>query len=639
MPDPRLPARSGSHPTAEPPESRPPSPQPNLGPTIPPPDPEPPSLVAKARHQARRVKHRLARLRAVVVRQVDWRTVRVRRRSRLAWPRLRLDESAARYRLRAATLVVDVPDPAALTRLAVSGQIGGTVRALRVRLTTVPDWVLQGLRPPRVTRETKEMSWRRRGGGLELRFRWSAPYEVEQALSAALATVVRARGWDQISGPVYALDRTAWLDGTSSWPQGRLTAAAPELTCDAHGRPLGPLLAPEPSPNGAAAPVVLSAVANPFGRRLFGEATHYRLVGGEPWRLQRVDSGLPALRLDPRLSAEAAALAADLDKYAVVSVEEPVPDDEFLITTLRSLGGCGVVFAATDPGLRSRLADWGLVTVADPGEVEDLRGYALSVAAARQIAITGDAALRRTALNGDGAVPLPTVSVVLSSMRAEHIDSCLGYLAAQTYPAMEVVVGLHGYDVSDETRERWRARLPCPLRVRSFPPELSFGAVLGQLSRIADGELVTKVDDDDRYGRHHVTDLVIALHTSGADLAAKGSRFVHLPEAGETIDRAWAAPELFNVTPAGGTLLLPRSTLAQVGGWSHSSKHVDTDLLKRIRGAGGLVYRTHALEYVYVRRSTGHTWLTDLEEITSQSERIYPGLPSEILDPDYSSVI
>jgi hypothetical protein len=234
-------------------------------------------------------------------------------------------------------------------------------------------------------------------------------------------------------------------------------------------------------------------------------------------------------------------------------------------------------------------------------------------------------------------MPLPAVSVLLSSMRPDHVETCLDYLAGQTYPALEVLVGLHGYEVAEPIRQRWQDRLPFPVRIRSFPAGLTFGEVLGQLSRIAEGELVAKVDDDDHYGAHHVTDLVIAWHTSGAEVAAKGSRFVHLPETGETIDRTWTAPEVLDATPAGGTLLLARSTLAQVGGWSHSSRHVDTDLLIRVKAAGGLVYRTHALEYVYVRRTAGHTWHTEIEELVAQGERVYKGLPEQIIRPDYSA--
>jgi hypothetical protein len=254
------------------------------------------------------------------------------------------------------------------------------------------------------------------------------------------------------------------------------------------------------------------------------------------------------------------------------------------------------------------------------------------------MAIHGDALLRRTALTGDGALPLPTVSVVLSSRRPDDIEACLGYLATQTYPAWEVVLGMHGYDVPPATVERWRALVPAPLRVLALPAEMTFGMVLGRLSRIADGELLTKVDDDDRYGARHLTDLVVAWHTSGADVVAKGSRFVYFPEADETMDRQWTAPEQFQVTPAGGTLMLARGTLAEFGGWSHSPKHVDTDLLIRLKAAGGLVYRTHGLEYVYVRRATGHTWHTELDSLREQGERIYEGLPAGVLAPDYAPV-
>jgi hypothetical protein len=248
------------------------------------------------------------------------------------------------------------------------------------------------------------------------------------------------------------------------------------------------------------------------------------------------------------------------------------------------------------------------------------------------MAITGDAALRRTRLNG-GDLPLPEVSVVLSSMRAEYVGDCLRYLAEQTYPSIEVLVGLHGYEAPAETVEQWREIARFPLRVVPFAADLPFGAVLGRLSRLADGDLLTKVDDDDHYGPHHVTDLVIAGHATGADVVAKGARFVHLPDREETIDRSWAATELFNVTPAGGTLLFSRGTLQAAGGWSHSSRHVDSDLLTRIRDLGGGVFRTHALEYVYERRTTGHTFATDVDRLLDQSQRSYPGLPDEIVRP------
>jgi hypothetical protein len=582
----------------------------------------PPGLL---RRVTRRAGRELAGLRRTTVRRSGRDTVRVIGLAGLP-RRLRLDDPAAHHAVRSGTLTLRLADPAALARLAAAGLLTGELRRLRVRLATVPGWLREGVRPPALGRTCTRFGWRRRGRGLAVRLAWTAPYPVERALADVLAATLRARPWDQASGPLYALDRTAWLEGGSAWPQGRLAAAAPDSAVDELGRPLG-AFAPPGKLAGPLPPPIVTAVANPYGRRLVGAATRYRLAGGA----LRDEAGETVLRLDPADPPEAAVLRGGFAKYAVVTVD----GDASVDPALAALAACGMVFAAPDPAVRSALAALGLVTVADPAEVDDLTGYALSVAAARQAAIGGDAALRRTALNpaGDAGLPLPTVSVLLSSMREDHIGACLGYLADQTYPALEVVVGLHGYRVPESTVASWQALLPYPLRVRPFPAELPFGAVLGELSRTADGELLTKVDDDDHYGRHHVTDLVLAWHATGAELVAKGARFVHLPERDETIDRAWAAPEGFGVTPAGGTMLLSRGTLQQAGGWSHSSKHVDADLLERIGSAGGLVYRTHALEYVYVRRSSGHTFATGTQRLLAHGERTYPGLPAALIRP------
>jgi hypothetical protein len=542
----------------------------------------------------------------------------------------RLDDPAARHDV-AGALIVVVSDPAALVRVAASGVLAGRVTGLTVQVQVAPDWLLLGVQPPALRKSAAEFTWRRDGDGLTVELRWTAPQPVDRALEDALAAVVRPRSWPQTHGLLYGLDRPAWLDGASTWPHGRLGPAT-DTDPDDQGRPLGAYQVADRATADKTPPVV-TAVANPAGRRLVGAATRYQLTDEDGRVLLRTGHGVAA-RLDPAEGVEAGLLRSGFDKYAVATVD--AAPSGMAAHALRSLAACGVVFAAADPSVRAALDDLDLVTVADPADVDDLPGYALSAEAARRMAVTGDAALRRTALNPTGHggdLAPPPVSIVLSSMRAEHVEDCLGYLAAQTYPALEVVVGLHGYDVPPATVDRWRDRVPFSLRVVPFPTDRPFGAVLGGLSQAADGDFVTKVDDDDHYGPHHVTDLVIAAHTTGADVTAKGARFVHLPDRDETVDREWAAPENFNATPAGGTLLLSRGVLQGAGGWSHSSKHVDLDLLTRVKDAGGVVYRTHALEYVYVRRAKGHTFDTGIDRMLEEARATYPGLPEAIVRP------
>jgi hypothetical protein len=597
----------------------------------------PPAWRRRAARLKRRIRGRLSavkqgRLPRITVRLEGWDAVRVSP-FRGAPARVhRLDDPDAGHTCSSHTLAVFLPDAAALARLTASGLLRGRIRRLVVHLDAVPGWLVAGVRMPRLGPDTADFSWRRSGKGVEMTVSWTKPRDVHRALGVAVTSVLRARSWDQLSGPVFTLDRAAWLAGVSSWPQGHLaTAAASTRDPDELGRPLGPFL-PAPRDAGDHGDPILTAVVNPHGRVLSGSAEPYRLLDESGRLVLRRATGSAVLRFDRATSPERVILSRAFAKYAVVTVDVPLADDPFVSHVLRLLAACGVVFTAPERAQRAALEALGLVTATEPSDVADLRGYGLSVEASRRISVAADPALRRTALAGNGAIRLPTVTAVVSSMRPDDIETCLGYLAAQDYPEFEVVVGTHGYEVGRERLAQWRALLP---RVRVVPlsAELPLGLVLGQLTRAGDGELVTKVDDDDHYGPHHVTDLVLAWHATGADVVAKGARFVYLPDLRKTIDRGWAAPEAFNATAAGGTMLLSRGTLQQVGGWSTSSRHVDSDLITRVRTAGGVTYRTHAMEYVYVRRVGGHTWTATVEHLIEQGRQVYEGLPAEILRP------
>jgi hypothetical protein len=59
---------------------------------------------------------------------------------------------------------------------------------------------------------------------------------------------------------------------------------------------------------------------------------------------------------------------------------------------------------------------------------------------------------------------------------------------------------------------------------------------------------------------------------------------------------------------AGGTMMIDRSLLREIGGFRPVPRHVDARLLEDVRDAGGGVYRTHGLGYLLRRTTGGHTW-------------------------------
>lgn len=235
--------------------------------------------------------------------------------------------------------------------------------------------------------------------------------------------------------------------------------------------------------------------------------------------------------------------------------------------------------------------------------------------------------LRRTALDlcspravwntvlgqlGKPLLPLPSVSVVLATRRPEKLASALEQLARQSWDALEVVVVLHGFAADLPEVRRAVEAYPGELQLRSVPADMIFGDVLNAGVRAASGDLVCKMDDDDWYGPHHLRDLVHAKDFSGAVVVGAQVEFVYL----ESLDITTRRPPLgeqYSDHVAGGTMMLGRDELRQLGGWRPVHRAVDRCLLQAVQAAGGLIYRSHGQNYMMQRHSDadshgGHTW-------------------------------
>ena len=154
--------------------------------------------------------------------------------------------------------------------------------------------------------------------------------------------------------------------------------------------------------------------------------------------------------------------------------------------------------------------------------------------------------------------------------------------------------------------------------------------MLHALCERADGDFVSKWDDDDLYGPDHLLDLVLAHDYSGADLIGKGAEFVYLESSDVTIRRFAIGAERPGVTLAGGTLLLGRERLRDLGGWPSAAKGADQLLIERVLGVGGVSYRTHGFQFVLRRRppahAGGHTWAATDDYFLNDAVVRRPGL-------------
>lgn len=253
------------------------------------------------------------------------------------------------------------------------------------------------------------------------------------------------------------------------------------------------------------------------------------------------------------------------------------------------------------------------VDLADPLRREEhsvrLRRAALASHSVR--AWRGDVAARA----GSRFSFFPSVTAVLATKRPAFLDFALEQLADQReVGAFEVIVAAHGFEAD---RSAVHDRLGgISSTTLSFPRETVFGDVLEGARRVARGDLLLKVDDDDWYGPHFVHDLLAARHYARADVVGTPAEYLYLEERNLTMRREFPT-EVYRQHVAGGTILTDRTLLHEIGGFRPVLRSVDAQLLRGAIDAGARIYRAQGLGYVLRRagEAHGHTWMQDESEM------------------------
>ncbi len=242
--------------------------------------------------------------------------------------------------------------------------------------------------------------------------------------------------------------------------------------------------------------------------------------------------------------------------------------------------------------------------------------------------------LRRAALDAWAGFRQPAVSSELATRRPDMLAHALGQVARQRgVDSLELVLAPHGFD-ADEARARELLGPGVALTVRPQPAPTIFGDVLHEAARAAGGDVVLKMDDDDWYSPDAIADLLRARAYSGAELVGMPAEFHYIEERDLTVRRGHTT-ELYATFVAGGTMMVDRSVLREVGGFRSVRKYVDAQLLAAVRRAGGSVYRTHGLGYLLRRTASGHTWQVDLDYLLDPARvaATYDGFrPSRLME-------
>jgi hypothetical protein len=217
-----------------------------------------------------------------------------------------------------------------------------------------------------------------------------------------------------------------------------------------------------------------------------------------------------------------------------------------------------------------------------------------------------------------------TVSAVVPTNRPAQLDHVLDQLAAQRDVDVELVLVLHGI-TGEGDRLLGRARdLGLRLEVVEAPVEAPLGRCMNLGVDRASGDLVAKMDDDNHYGPHYLTDLADALRSSGAGLAGKWAHYVWLRSTDAVVLRYPDHENTFGTRVQGGSMLFEGDVVRELRFGDHLPRAVDTDILDRSAAAGVPIFSADRFGYVSVRGTDrmGHTWTVSDETFLTAAGRL-----------------
>lgn len=366
--------------------------------------------------------------------------------------------------------------------------------------------------------------------------------------------------------------------------------------------------------------VIDAAVVNPIGRDgpygAKAPAAQLRFEPGSAWRLlDAAGTDLATGRLDHPITADHVATLRALGRVECGRSSGPDPAAEAALLVQLAATGVVLVVAALDPQV-ARFVDpplRELITEAPPGA--DPLAWEIRSVAQRTAALRGHAASFALPRATAGALPTlagpPAVSAVLLAAGEPRTAEAIRRLDAQTYPELEIVLGLPGAP---------EPAVAAALTACRHPARVVAAASAAAALRATQGGMVTRIDVDDLYGPEHIWDLVLAREFSGADLVGKAAEFVYLRPLDLTVRRRTVAAECYGRQVAAGALLVDRGVALQT--WA------EPDPVDGVLRAGGAVYRTHPLRYVHGRDGTGQP---GVEFFLRPSGPHWPGLPTGLI--------
>lgn len=217
------------------------------------------------------------------------------------------------------------------------------------------------------------------------------------------------------------------------------------------------------------------------------------------------------------------------------------------------------------------------------------------------------------ALGRPAAPAARSVSAVAPTNRSHEIPNILANMGRQAHDDLELVLVLHGLEVKDAELHAQAEDLGVKnLTIVHADPSLTLGSCLNVGIDAAEGSYIAKIDDDNFYGAHYLTDMLLAFDYTDALCVGKWAHYVWLRSTGAVVLRYPDAEHTYERRIQGGSMLID-GELARDLRFSDIPRAVDSDFLDRSIERGVKIYSADRFNFVSVRGSDrhAHTWTVD----------------------------
>ncbi|WP_438433716.1 glycosyltransferase [Gorillibacterium sp. sgz500922] len=217
----------------------------------------------------------------------------------------------------------------------------------------------------------------------------------------------------------------------------------------------------------------------------------------------------------------------------------------------------------------------------------------------------------------------PGVSVIACTNRPAFLQNLIQNYKRQLYPRKELLIVVNSDRISPSAYREATRQLK-NVRVYAMPQNRSLGACLNFAVGKARYPVAAKFDDDDYYAPYYLTESLLTMIRTKADVVGKRTHYMYLNGSKALILRFSGEQNRSVSVLPGATLVFRRSVFSKVR-FPNQSVGEDDQFCLRCKQKGFKVYSGSPHNFVAIRRknSSGHTWIISDRELLAHN-RIVP---------------